>query len=201
MGHPVKKQYDKEAFTYADYLTWENDDQRVEIIEGGVYDMSPAPSTNHQIVATNLVEALNSKMKENGCRVLAAPFDVRLDPRMKSVKDNEDDDVKTVVQPDISVYCDQTKLDDKGGAGAPDLVVEILSPHTQDKDMSVKLILYMKNQVPEYWIVGADKQSINQFVLDDEGFYELVATVGKKDKLRPRQFQDVKLDLSEVFDY
>lgn len=191
----------KEAFTYADYLTWDTEGERFEIIEGQVYSMSPAPKERHQYILGKLFAALHEKVSENGCNVYPAPFDIRLEPRMKSVKDNRDDEIKTVVQPDISVYCDQSKLDDKGGVGPPDLVVEILSPQTRDKDLSIKLILYMKNRIPEYWVVDPDYQNIRQFVLDDEGFYDLAATFGKKNKLKPHQFKDVKLDLSSVFDY
>jgi len=134
-------------YTYADYLSW--DEGRWELIDGQVWDMTPAPSRMHQEVSINLSSLLHEFFKERDCSVYAAPFDVRL----SDDDDAEDYIITTVVQPDISVICDQTKLDDQGCVGTPDVVVEILSPATATKDLKVKRAWYEKYGVKEYWLV------------------------------------------------
>jgi len=200
MGNTAQKQA-FQAYTYADYLTWNGENERYEIIDGRLYDMSPAPATDHQIVVTNLSEILSPFFKNKGCRVFAAPFDVRLDPRMKPVKKERDEEIKTVVQPDVSVYCNKSRLDEKGGNGAPDIIVEVLSPHTRDKDLSTKLLLYMRNKVKEYWIADPENQTIRKFVLDDKGYYLFAGTFSKEEKLTSEQFEDLEVELKNVFDY
>ncbi len=136
---------------YRDYLEW---DDRWELINGVVYDMTPAPSRMHQKISGDLFSLIHNQLDGKPCEVYAAPFDVRL-PDKTGATDNE---TNTVVQPDIVVICDPEKLDDRGCLGAPDLVVEILSPATAAKDLQVKRDLYEKHGVKEYWIVHpADK--------------------------------------------
>ena len=118
----------KKKYTYADYLSWQFT-ERVELIKGWIYKMSPAPRRLHQTVSGNLFFELKSFFKECNCKVYEAPFDIRLKKRKGT-----DQEIDTVVQPDISVFCDLTKLDDRGGIGAPDLVVEITSDSTMKKD-------------------------------------------------------------------
>lgn len=122
------------SYTYADYLTWQFDEM-VELIKGKVYNMSPAPARKHQSVAGNLYVEFAIFLKRKPCKVYSAPFDVRL------TKINEDKKTTTVIQPDICVVCDPSKLDTAGCVGAPDLIVEILSPSTSDKDVRVKFDL------------------------------------------------------------
>jgi len=112
----------KLSYTYAEYLSW--DEGRWELIDGEVWDMTPAPSRAHQDVSGALFNALYEFFKKRDCSVYAAPFDVRL----SNLDAAEDYAIATVVQPDISVICDREKLDDRGCLGAPDLIVEILSP-------------------------------------------------------------------------
>jgi Uma2 family endonuclease len=125
-----------ELFTYSDYLTWD-DDERWELIDGVAYNMTPAPSRFHQQVYGDLYRQLANFFLNTSCKVYAAPFDVRL-PEM----DDVDMSTRTIVQPDISVICDPSKLDERGCKGAPDLVVEILSPATARKDMKEKFLRY-----------------------------------------------------------
>ena len=134
-------------YTYTDYLNW--DEGRWELINGEVWDMTPAPSRLHQEISINLSSLLHDFFKEKDCSVYAAPFDVRL-----MLNDNaEDYAITTVVQPDISVICDQSKLDNRGCIGSPDLIVEILSPSTAAKDLKVKRALYEKHGVTELIII------------------------------------------------
>ena len=142
MGIPVKKTDQK--YTYGDYFTWPGD-ERWELIDGGVYDMSPACSRTHQDILGKLHLIFGNFFND---KVYLAPFDVRLP------KGNEaDEGIDTVVQPDLSVICDTSKLDEKGCKGAPDLVVEIVSPGSAVHDMKVKRELYEQHGVKEYWIV------------------------------------------------
>ncbi len=133
-------------YTYADYLTW-TFKERVELIKGKIFRMSPAPSTIHQIVALNLAVELRVFLKKKKCKAFVAPFDVRL------AKNKSSSSIKTVVQPDVCVVCDHSKLDKRGCLGAPDLVVEILSPANNEVELSYKFDLYESNGVKEYWIV------------------------------------------------
>ena len=139
-----------EKYTYADYLTWP-DEERWELINGHAYDMSAAPSRRHQDVLGRLFRLIADFFDGRACRVYIAPFDVRLS------EDYSDDHlIENVVQPDLSVFCNDDRLDDKGAVGAPDLAVEILSPSTSTKDLKTKLLLYQKFGVREYWIVDPE---------------------------------------------
>ena len=136
-----------ETYTYADYLKWDFK-ERVELIMGKLFKMSPALSNRHQIISMHISGDLYGYLKGKSCRVYVAPFDVRL-PR----KSKDDDDIITVVQPDICVVCDSSKLDAKGCLGAPDIVVEILSPSNNLIELNNKFDLYESAGVKEYWIV------------------------------------------------
>jgi Uncharacterized protein conserved in cyanobacteria len=145
MGNPAIDRGDH--FTYRHYRTWP-DEERWELIEGQAWAMSPAPTTWHQELSARLLTDIRSFLKGKPCVAFDAPFDVLL-----PVGDESDDDVDTIVQPDILVYCDRSRLTTKGGRGAPDLVVEILSPSTSKKDQNEKFRLYEKHGVREYWVV------------------------------------------------
>jgi len=147
-------------FTYKEYCSWP-EDERWELIDGVAYDMSPAPSRKHQEISGELCFQIQSILRKQKCKVYSAPFDVVL-PQYPIENDDESD---TVVQPDISVICDQTKLTEKGCLGAPDLIIEILSPSTSKKDLNEKFRLYEKQGVKEYWIVDPGNKYINVFHL------------------------------------
>ena len=140
-------QRDLDYHTYADYCSWP-DDVRYELIDGVAYAMGPAPVRRHQGILLELARQVANILEGSPCRPYIAPFDVRL-PK----KDEIDDDVDTVVQPDLVVICDRAKLDEKGCRGAPDWVVEVLSPSTAGHDQILKRALYQRVGVREYWLV------------------------------------------------
>jgi Uma2 family endonuclease len=145
MSQPLPKP--DEYFTYSDYCTWP-EGERWELIDGKVWNMSPAPSRRHQDVAGEVYVQIKTALRGRSCAVYLAPFDVRL-PR----GDEADERIDTVVQPDLSVFCDLSRLDDRGARGAPDWVLEVLSPATALKDLTIKRDLYERHGVAEYWIV------------------------------------------------
>jgi Uma2 family endonuclease len=153
-------------FSYGDYRSWE-DGERWELIEGQAWSMSPAPRTDHQALSLWLASAIHAFLKGKPCRVFAAPFDVLL-----PTGDEADDDVDSVVQPDIAVFCDRSKLREAGARGAPDFVVEILSPSTAKKDLSEKFRLYETRGVREYWIVDPGNRSVLAFRLKAPGTFD-----------------------------
>lgn len=158
MGLPKKKTDHK--FTYREYCSWP-EDERWELIDGVAYDMSPAPSRKHQEISGELFFQIQFILRKQKCKVYSAPFDVVL-PQYPI---ESDDESTTVVQPDISVICDQTKLTENGCLGAPDLIIEILSPSTSKKDLNEKFGLYEKQGVKEYWVVDPGNKYIRVFHL------------------------------------
>jgi Uma2 family endonuclease len=154
-------------YTYADYLTWQFK-ERVELIRGWVMRMSPAPNVQHQRISGFLFNQLYNALSGGACQVFSAPFDVRLPlPPHKTKSDKAD----TVVQPDIVVICDPAKLDEQGCNGAPDLVIEILSPGNARREMKDKLEIYQAAGIPEYWVVDPEHEFILVYTLDQNGKY------------------------------
>ncbi|MDR0389026.1 MAG: Uma2 family endonuclease [Spirochaetaceae bacterium] len=150
-------------FTYADYKAWELDEgERFELINGIAYAMS-APTDFHQAILVELSRQIANYLRGKPCKVRPAPYDVRL-----FYAEDESDD--TVVQPDISVICDEKKRGSEGCRGAPDLVVEILSPSNTADEYVRKFNLYMKAGVREYWIVDPKSKSVQAFVLRDGAY-------------------------------
>lgn len=149
----------KESYTYADYLFWDTE-ERYEIIDGAAYAMA-APTLAHQIICGEIFAIIRDYLKGKPCRVLIAPFDVRLFPKA----DKSD---TTVVQPDILVVCDKSKLaDGKACKGEPDFVIEVLSPGSAIMDRNVKLEVYRRAGVKEYWIVNTDTLEIQVNLLSN----------------------------------
>lgn len=175
-------------YTYADYLTW-GEDTRYELINGSPYAMSPAPGRIHQEVSGALYSQLYSFLRGKVCKVYSAPFDVRLNA------DEEDD---TVVQPDITVICDKSKLDDKGCKGVPDMIIEILSPSSARRDKLEKFQLYRRVGIREYWIVDPETKTVAAHVLKD-GQY-IVTAFGDTDNAPVHVLGDCVLSLAEVFE-
>lgn len=182
-----------QKYSYADYLSW-SDDERWEIISGYPYNMSPAPSRRHQKVLGIFFRRLSDFLDNKPCDVYIAPFDVRLAEDM-----SDDHLIENVVQPDLSVFCDKRMLDDKGAVGAPDLVVEILSPSTASKDMKTKLLLYQKFGVKEYWLVDPEKKTIERFNLDSQGKYNPGIVFQEKNAMS-ELFGDFQISLDELFE-
>ena len=139
--------HDVDYYTYADYLTWP-EDVRYELIDGVAYLMAPAPTLDHQELAGGIYVQLRQTLEGQRCRPFIAPVDVRL-PR----HDEADERIDTVVQPDVLVVCDPAKLDRRGVRGAPDLVVEVLSPGTAVHDHVRKRRVYERAGVREFWLV------------------------------------------------
>ncbi len=155
MVESAKKQDRK--FSYADYLVWP-ENERWELIDGVAYDMSPAPNDFHQEVCGELYRQIANYLVGKQCKIRIAPYDVRF-----AKKGTPDEKIYDTTQPDISVICDSKKIETKGCIGAPDLIVEILSPSTAGKDMREKFKLYEKNGVKEYWAVHPDEKIIEVF--------------------------------------
>ena len=162
MALPLKESDLK--YTYKEYCSWP-DDERWELIDGVAYNMSPAPTSRHQGLSRELLLKFGNFLKASPCKVFPAPFDVML-PKFP-IKSEET--INTVVQPDISVICDTSKIIESGCLGAPDLIVEILSPSTSKKDLSEKFYLYERVGVKEYWIVDPGNKYIRIFHLISEG--------------------------------
>jgi Uma2 family endonuclease len=184
-------------YSYADYLTWQLD-ETVELIKGKIMLMSPAPNVKHQDISANLTTLLHNFFRHKKCRVYAAPFDVRLYNRKKSILASQD--IHTVVQPDLSVICNPEMLDEQGCNGAPDWIIEILSKGNSKREMQVKYELYQESAVQEYWIVYPNDQAIHQFVLDDNGHYQLKHMYTDDDIATPHLFPELSIDLTDVFE-
>lgn len=151
-------------YTYADYLSWP-EEQRWELLDGVPYDMSPAPTRRHQEMVGEIYRQFANQLGDRRCLVYVAPFDVRL-----GRVDAADDEISTVVQPDVSVFCDPDKLDERGARGAPDLVVEVLSPSTAPKDLTIKRDVYARHGVREYWVLEPVDRVLMIWRYEQEGF-------------------------------
>lgn len=161
MGLPLR---DTAHHTYGDYCTWP-DDVRYELIDGVAYLMSPAPTLEHQDIAGEVYLQLRLALDDKPCRVYIAPVDVRLPKR-----DEADELVDTVLQPDVLVVCKPGKLDRRGVRGAPDLVVEVLSPSTASHDHIKKRRVYERAGVREYWLVHPTDRLLTVYRLGDDGY-------------------------------
>ena len=175
-------------YTYADYLTWEFQ-ERVELLRGWVAKMSPAPNMYHQRVAANLYALVGSQLRGE-CRYFPAPFDVRL---------RRSDGGESVVQPDLSVVCDASKLTQQGCDGPPDWVVEILSKGNTKRDTRDKFRLYEESGVREYWIVDPAHGSVGRYVLEDSRFQRLDPCFEDDEAFSPTVLPDVVLNGAAIF--
>jgi Uma2 family endonuclease len=182
-------------YSFADYLTWV-DNKRCELIEGFIRMMSPAPKPIHQevsfVIGTQLYHFI--KKKRGRCKVYPAPFDVRLPQNGET----NNEKIYTVVQPDICVICDLSKIDDYGCLGAPDLIVEVQSLSTGRYDFTTKYSLYEAAGVREYWVVSP-YEGVIVFVLQSDGKYDEGATYDIRQKIPVHIFEGCELDLREVF--
>ena len=158
MGLALRKE---KHYTYADYLTWP-DDARYELIDGEAFLMAPAPLIEHQEVAGDVYHQLRNQLDGKPCRPYIAPVDVRL-PR----KDEADAAIDTIVQPDVLVVCDPSKIDRRGVRGAPDWLLEVLSPSTAAHDQIAKRRTYERAGVREYWLVHPSDRTLTVYVLDN----------------------------------
>jgi len=180
-----------EHYTYRDYLKWP-EEEHWELIEGTPYNMAPAPTRIHQQIAGELFVQIKNFLRNHPCQAYIAPFDVRL-PEVGET----DETAGTVVQPDIVVVCDENKLDEKGCRGAPDWIIEVLSPSTAAKDQIIKRDLYARHGVREYWLVHPVDR-ILMIYRYQAGFAapEILATVGTT---AVALFPELMIDWSIVF--
>ena len=184
---------EKERYTFADVLAWP-DDERAELIDGEAVMMAPPPSSTHQEISVELTRQLANYLEGKRCKVYHAPFAVRL-----FEKDGDSpEDVDTMVEPDISIVCDQSKIDKHGCKGAPDMVAEILSPSTQRHDRLVKLNLYQRAGVREYWIADPDNKSIQVFTLESDAL-KIREDYGREDIAKVNVLDGCFIELNKVF--
>jgi len=182
-------------YTYADYLTW-IDDVRRELIDGFISLMA-APSDVHADVSSNITYHLRSYVEKSRCtcKVFYAPYDVRL-PKFGETANNK---IYSVVQPDICVICDQSKRDEAGYCGAPDMIVEILSKSTRRKDLHDKFLLYEQAGVQEYWIANPKTKSVTVHILQEDGTYSDGSEYVQGEQVPVHIFSDYLIDLHDIF--
>ncbi|HMQ50323.1 MAG TPA: Uma2 family endonuclease [Saprospiraceae bacterium] len=179
------------TYTYADYLLWQFE-ERVELLRGKIRQMS-APSRRHQEISGKIQYALMTALLKSPCKLYNAPFDVRL------TRIRNDKEVKTVVQPDLCVICDLSKLDDRGCNGAPDLIIEILSPGNSRTEMKDKFELYQEAGVLEYWIVSPIEKTIQIWTLNEQGIFFSLQPKMEGDIVTTPIIPNLEMDVSEVF--
>lgn len=181
------------TYTYTDYMNY-TEDERIELIEGRIYAMSPAPSRIHQELIMELSARFYNYIKSNSgnCKVYPSPFDVFL------TDDENLDTCKNIVQPDISVICDRNKLNDKGCIGAPDMIIEIVSPYNPSNDYVRKLGLYEHSGVKEYWIINPMNKSILVYRLDDTTHYAAPETYNFIDTIKVGIYDNLEIDFNTL---
>jgi Uma2 family endonuclease len=183
MGNAAKK---NEPYTYQQYQQTTTD-ERLEIINGTVYDMSPSPTVKHQRVVLGFGNAMYSFFKGKECTPFIAPMDVVLD------------DIN-VVEPDVFVVCDKSKITEANIKGAPDLVIEVLSPSTSLKDRREKKWLYERHRVKEYIIVSPMDETAERFFLGDDGKFGVPELFGWYESFASKLFPDLLFELRVIFE-
>lgn len=183
------------TYTYADYLKWRFV-ERLELLRGKIFQMS-GPNTRHQILSGRIFAWLYNHLESQKCQVFSAPFDVRLPVKGRL----RDDEITTVVQPDICVVCDEARLDDRGCCGAPDLVVEILSPGNSTKEVRLKYDLYEEAGVREYWVVNQAGQNVAVHVSSaPSGKFTQLGIYSSSDIIRSPTVTGFELDVERLFE-
>ena len=185
-----------DLYTYADYLRWEFE-ERLEILRGKIFWMSPGASKTHQSIVGKLhIKLFQSLGESNPCKVFLSPFDIRLIDKQK--KSTKDEDITTVFQPDLCIICDKNKLDEQGCLGAPDFIIEILSPGNTKKEMGIKFDIYEENGVREYWVVNYQEEHILQFVRNDEKLISHKPLL-ENDVIQSAIFPDLQFRVDDLF--
>ena len=188
------------TYTYADYLTWQLTEW-VELLRGKLTRrMSSAPADVHQAAVGELHGLLHQYLRRKPCKVRVAPYDVRLIKSGSRLPAAADAAIHTVVQPDLCVICDPTKIDKRGCNGAPDWVIEVLSPGTVHRDTREKYDLYQEAGVGEYWLVAPGEQSITAYVLDAAtNRYQLAGEYGGPGRIPCATLPALVVEWAEVF--
>lgn len=179
-------------YTYADYLLWKFK-ERVELLKGKIFQMS-APSPVHQKVLRNVNRVFDHYFFGKPCELYFAPFDVRI-----PTQNEKGDAIHTVVQPDLCVVCDLSKIDNRGCLGSPDLVVEILSPGNSKKEMKSKFELYQEAGVEEYWIIDPTHESVQVYFLENEKYQPLFIIPEVEGEITSVKFPNLTIHTSEIF--
>ncbi len=187
------------GFTYADYLTW-TFKERIELIRGKIFKMCPAPTVNHQKIQTNILGEFFILLKNKPCKVFASPIDVKLKGKSFRKKKRRDDQITTVVQPDIIVVCDEEKLrDNRSVDGAPELVVEILSPGNTHTEIKYKFELYEENGVLEYWVVYPEYEQIYVYLLNKQDEFGKPTLYEAGENISSKVIKGLKIPMKELF--
>ncbi|WP_025143722.1 Uma2 family endonuclease [Pedobacter jeongneungensis] len=197
IDEPVRQFNELDAsltYSYANYLNWLFP-ERVELIAGRIFKMSPAPSSVHQVVVGNIFLKLGNFLDKQPCKVFISPFDVRF-PK----ESNSDKSIFTVLQPDIFVVCDRNKIDARGCVGAPDLVVEVLSPGNTKMELLHKYRVYEEFGVKEYWVVSQSDQNILIYTLNDIGKFQPSKIFTLSEKITSTVLPGFELALDDVFE-
>ncbi len=193
VGEPALK--NDRIYTYGDYKTWPGD-ERWELIDGTAWNMSPAPNRYHQHFSMRFAQQIVNFLEGKPCEIYAAPFDVLL----PDYPGQDEDEIPTIVQPDISVICDKSKLTYKGCTGAPEFIIEIISPYTSRKDMAVKFELYEFHGVKEYWIVDPGSRYVHVYIRAENGQYPEVPSLFLADgRIECFVLKGLTVDLRGVF--
>ena len=184
-------------YTYADYLTW-MDDVRRELIDG-LINMMAGTSRKHADVSRNIAFDLNTYLKKNrcDCKVYYAPIDVLLPKNGET----DNDKIYDVVQPDIFVVCGEWKGGDNAFLGAPDMVVEILSPSNRKKDLIKKFLLYQEAAVREYWIADPKVKSVTVYIMQDDGEFNDGEVYQPGEKVPVHILNGHTIDLNDIFNF
>jgi len=182
----------EERYTLADVLAG-SEEERLELISGIPVMMAP-PAAIHQEIIAELIFQLKLFLNGRKCRVFPAPYGVRLFEEKEDLPENVD----TLVEPDITVVCDSDKMDEIGCKGAPDFIIEVLSPSTRNYDLFTKYHLYRRAGVREYWIIDPKGKSVQTFILKD-GKYLSNGVGGPADTLEVSVLQGCTIDFSKVF--
>ncbi|WP_062107469.1 Uma2 family endonuclease [Bacillus niameyensis] len=181
----------RKSYVVKDIADWEG---RWELIEGIPHLLS-SPSRLHQTISRRLLTGLENYLQEKDCEVFNAPFDVFLSEN----SDEDYDQHRNAVQPDLFIVCDPLKIHDRGVKGAPDWIAEIISPSTAKLDRLKKFNLYEKFLIPEYWLISPYEQTIEVFILNDQGRYVRREVYGVEDTISLQQFKDFPLTVSDLF--
>lgn len=189
----MSQEHMKKHSSYADYLQWD-EDVRCEAFDGVIVNMTPAPTPKHQMIQVELSVEFGSFLRGKEYQLFTAPIDVCL----FATKETADKDVKDWVQPDLFIVCDQNKIEEKRIIGAPDLIIEILSPSTARNDRLIKYNKYEEAGVKEYWIVDPHHETVEVFLLKDHTFHR--AGVFTKNDVAPVSiFDNFEVKLCNVF--
>ncbi|HEX8548949.1 MAG TPA: Uma2 family endonuclease [Cytophagaceae bacterium] len=182
----------KKQYTYADYINWWFDD-RVELIKGYIRKMSPGASRTHQTISTNIITEFALFLKHRKCKVFHAPFDVRL------LRNTNDHEVTTVVQPDICIVCNEEYLEENGCNGAPTIIIEILSTSNSKHDLVTKFKLYEEAKVGEYWIVYPYEKVLDVYHLQGDN-YALFKKYVEDELIDVKSLAGLTISLKDIFE-